>query len=537
MTSYAPRARYAPGQRWRCRGAPGAGGFLGAAVVAVVNATIAEKGAAPWPLAVAFFVLLAVMHVSQQLAVRSLVGVFEAVHAGLQDELSARLRAAPLRAVEQLDDRLGQAVGELAALAGAIEPWVGGVQNLTFLACVTLIVASISVKAWLLWMVAMGAAVLFLTPRLRRIRAAGQALGESGGVLAGRVEQLLDGFVQVKLDSQIAAGITDDVLAAAEQHYRAQWGVRQLGVLSLTGAILLVYLLSWGPAAFADPAGLGLGPDHGYALVAIVELSLGPLFRLFNALPEWARAEAAARSIAATLDALPLAPAGSDEPAAATFEALELVGARFGYATDGAEFVVGPVDLTIRRGELTFITGGNGSGKTTLMKMLLGLYPLDAGRVRVDGQAFDPAGDHRALFTAIFAHQHLFTRLYGLEEAVSPAQVDALLERFGIAGSVRRDGRGFGRIDLSTGQRMRLAMVVALLEDRPICVFDEWTANQDPETTRFYYDTLLPELIAAGKTVIAVSHDDRFFDRADRVIVLDGGRVVAVRRPVRQRSG
>ena len=105
MTFYALLARYAPGQRWRCPGAAAAGGFLGAAVVAVVNATIAEKGAAPWPLAVAFFVLLAVMHVSQQLAVRSLVGVFEAVHARLQGQLSGRLRAPPLPISVRLSER------------------------------------------------------------------------------------------------------------------------------------------------------------------------------------------------------------------------------------------------------------------------------------------------------------------------------------------------------------------------------------------------------------------------------------------------
>ena len=73
---------------------------------------------------------------------------------------------------------------------------------------------------------------------------------------------------------------------------------------------------------------------------------------------------------------------------------------------------------------------------------------------------------------------------------------------------------------------MRLAMVVALLEDRPICVFDEWTANQDPETTRWYYDTLLPELLAAGKTVIAVSHDQRFFDRASLLVRMERGEIV-----------
>jgi putative ATP-binding cassette transporter len=527
--------RYAPGRRLRCLLVAAMGGFLAAGVVMVVNAaTAADRHLASWALGLGFLAALGVMYVSQRLAARYLIVAFEDVQRGLRDDLSARLLTAPLRVVERLEHRLGQATGELAYFSGAVDHWAGGVQHMAFLGCVTLMVATISLKALLIWTIAFAATVVFVQPRLASVKAASHALGRGTGALGEQVEQLLDGFVQIKLDGQIAAGITDDTLQAADDLYREQWSIRRFSVASMTGAVLLLYLLSWGPAAFADPDGVGLAAAPGYELVTLIELSLGPLFGLLNALPEWARAEAAARGIAETIDSLAAEPGVGDADARgpdAAFATIAFAEARFAYAEDGASFEVGPIDLTIRRGELMLLTGGNGSGKTTMMKMLMGLYPLDHGCLTVDGHPIHDLVGHRNRFTAIFSHQHLFSRLHGLAASVSRAQVEALLDRFGISEVVRySDKDGFGRIALSTGQRMRLAMVVALLEDRPICVFDEWTANQDPETTWFYYETLLPELIAAGKTVIAVSHDDRFFDRADHFIAMADGRIVEERR-------
>jgi len=159
-----------------------------------------------------------------------------------------------------------------------------------------------------------------------------------------------------------------------------------------------------------------------------------------------------------------------------------------------------------------------------IMKLLLGLYTPDRGTLLKDGRRVADLAGWRARFTAIMSHQYLFDRLYGLE-GVDPDRIGELLDRLGIADTVSMRDGAFTHLSLSAGQRMRLAMVVALLEDRPVCVFDEWTANQDPEMTHWYYDVLLPELRAPGKTVLAVSHDDRFFDRADHFVRLDHGRV------------
>jgi putative pyoverdin transport system ATP-binding/permease protein len=88
----------------------------------------------------------------------------------------------------------------------------------------------------------------------------------------------------------------------------------------------------------------------------------------------------------------------------------------------------------------------------------------------------------------------------------------------------------FSTLDLSAGQRKRLALIVSLLEKRPLLMLDEWAADQDPEFRRKFYYDLLPELKRAGETVVAISHDDRYLDEMDvpaRRLRMEDGRIVA----------
>jgi putative ATP-binding cassette transporter len=206
-----------------------------------------------------------------------------------------------------------------------------------------------------------------------------------------------------------------------------------------------------------------------------------------------------------------------------------LASATFRYPSAGNEvgFAVGPIDLTIRRNHLVFITGGNGSGKSTLLKLITGLYLPTSGAVLLDGQIIGPenVASFRNLFSAIFSDYHLFRELYGLGEVRADAAAE-LIELLEIKDKVRIVGHAFDTLALSTGQRKRLAMVALLLEDRPINVFDEWAAEQDPHLREKFYRVILPRLRAAGKTVIAVTHDERYFDLADVRLHLEEGRLV-----------
>jgi putative ATP-binding cassette transporter len=195
-------------------------------------------------------------------------------------------------------------------------------------------------------------------------------------------------------------------------------------------------------------------------------------------------------------------------------------------AEDGI-FQLGPLDLELRAGELVFLIGGNGSGKTTLAKLLVGLYEPQAGHVALGGVRIEAGAReaYRQNFSAVFSDFHLFDSLLRIEEHSSDARVGQLLAALDLSHKVRIDAGIFSTTALSTGQRKRLALLVALLEDRPVYVFDEWAADQDPQYKRVFYEDLLPELRARGKAVLVISHDERYFGVADRCLRLELGRL------------
>ncbi len=289
-------------------------------------------------------------------------------------------------------------------------------------------------------------------------------------------------------------------------------------------------------AALAQP---GLAPETLTGFVLVLLFIKGPLEQLLQTLPAVGRAQVAFRRIAdlsrrfaAREPGLMLAPPASAAPAP---QRIELRGVTYEFpAAEGAEpFRLGPVDLTLRRGEILFLVGENGAGKTTLIKLLLGLYAPREGALLVDGQALGEAerDGYRQLFSTVFADYHLFEELAQGEGArpdgaAREAELRRHLERLELSHKVAvRDGQ-LTTTDLSTGQRKRLALLQAWLERRPFLVFDEWAADQDPAFRRIFYTEFLPELRAAGHGVLVISHDDRYFHLADRLLRLERGRLV-----------
>lgn len=190
-------------------------------------------------------------------------------------------------------------------------------------------------------------------------------------------------------------------------------------------------------------------------------------------------------------------------------------------------FSIDHIDLTIAPGELLFITGGNGSGKSTLIKTIVGLYTPVSGVIEKDGEAITKR-DLRNLFSVVFFDCHLFDRLYGLGR-IEQGKVDRLLKTLGLEEIVTFKENRFSSLTLSSGQRKRLALLEALLDEKPIYVFDEWASDQSPRFRDYFYHHLLPTLKEQGKTVIAVTHDDHFFHVADRVLKMDYGRFASER--------
>ncbi|MGS0891586.1 cyclic peptide export ABC transporter [Burkholderia stagnalis] len=313
-------------------------------------------------------------------------------------------------------------------------------------------------------------------------------------------------------------------------------GVEAVRVQRTRGYMLYAAAASWGNLILFAFIGLTLfvlarwfqidgRVASGYAMVFLYMIM--PIEGLLAAIPSVSIARVAFERIE-QLDAdLPREPVGGERLVHA-FERIELDGVTHRYVRDGESFTLGPIDLSFAPGETVFLIGGNGSGKTTLAKLITGLYAPEGGRILLDGVPVDAAtrDRYRHLYSAVFNDFFLFDRLFGID-AAARERARTLLDALQLSHKVAIDGGAFSTLDLSQGQRKRLALLVAYLEDRPFYVFDEWAADQDPLFKDVFYRQLLPELKARGKTVLVISHDDRYFALADRCVKLDYGRIVA----------
>ncbi|AXC10742.1 ABC-type siderophore export system [Acidisarcina polymorpha] len=298
--------------------------------------------------------------------------------------------------------------------------------------------------------------------------------------------------------------------------------VTSLGELMFFSALLLLLLPVFSPHATATVTASAI------IVMLFVSSSIGELLHL---LPDMGRATASLSHVLAMFDIMQQAPRVTQQKPSPKphFESIELRELIHEYTTNGTHaFKVGPVNFTLQPSEIVFIVGGNGSGKTTLMMLLLGLYePKDGcillNRKNIEAHELDR---YRSYFSAVFSDYELFDTIFdcSLETA---ARATVLLEKLRLGDKTSITEGRFSSMALSSGQRKRLALVSAYLEDRPVYVFDEWAADQDPQFRHMFYSELLPELRRAGKAVVAITHDSQYFHYADRVLQMCNGRLSA----------
>lgn len=266
----------------------------------------------------------------------------------------------------------------------------------------------------------------------------------------------------------------------------------------------------------------------GFALLLVY--MVGPLEAVLSSLPPMKSANVSAQHIEAVIADLPQSESQASLKNEEVVPNLSLQGVTHQYFHEQSNenFTLGPMTIDFVPGQLNYLIGGNGSGKTTLAKLLVGLYKPEQGRVMLnDTRVTDDCRDqYRQLFTAIFSDFHLFDSILDGLSAQFDERGNALLSKLHLQHKVQIKEGAFTTQALSQGQRKRLALVVAYLENRPFLVFDEWAADQDPVFKDVFYYELLPELKAMGKTVLVISHDDRYFHLADRILKLDNGQLV-----------
>lgn len=322
---------------------------------------------------------------------------------------------------------------------------------------------------------------------------------------------------------------TLDLQPAAEYARRNEVHADRYWTLSLNWTVALILALAGGLFA----AGTWLGVSNGVigAFVLVLMFLRMPLNDLIGSLPTLVAGNVSLAKIQTLAFAdYREAPSASGGEVDSGQPMLELQALSYDYPHQADEygFRLGPVNLSIAKGEILFIVGGNGSGKSTLAKLLTGLYEPSAGTLKLQGVAITPAlrDWYRAHFSTVFSTFYLFERLVGPQGDFDPQLAQAWLERLRMQRKVSIDAQGgLSTTRLSQGQRKRLALLVALVEERPILLLDEWAADQDPGFRAFFYRELLPELKAQGKTIIAISHDDHYFAIADRVLKCDGGQL------------
>jgi putative ATP-binding cassette transporter len=266
----------------------------------------------------------------------------------------------------------------------------------------------------------------------------------------------------------------------------------------------------------------------GYALIALYMRA--SVNSLLSAIPIWSRADEALKKIESLGFSLESLPRTWPTPTAPNSHIhLELTGITHTYTRDfdDSRFTLGPIDLKLTSGELIFFTGGNGSGKTTLIKVLTTLYRPEAGQICLNGRLLtdETLESYRQNFSVIFSDFYLFEQLLGLEESHLDTKAHNYLVKLQLEHKVSIKNGILSTTKLSTGQRKRLGLLTAYLEDRPIYIFDEWAASQDPMFKEVFYRQLLPELKARGKLIIVISHDDHYYDVADRIIKLNYGKI------------
>jgi putative pyoverdin transport system ATP-binding/permease protein len=432
----------------------------------------------------------------------------------------------------QITTVLNECALTLSSSAGFIAT---GFSSAIMLVFATFYVAYLSMRAFLLTLALVVAGLIWFSNTRKKLDSQLRRSTEKESEFFGVANHLLDGFKEVKMNRARSDDLYENYIAkiAADARKLKLETSQYFVSMSVIGQNFLYVLLA--VLIFVFPAFGDKDVQNVTQVATAVIFIMGPLGEVVGSLPLLMRSNSAIKIIKeleATLDSGEFDRNGVDASRLArlrSFREISLHEVSFAYEHRPRHgvFRLGPLDLSVKANELLFIVGGNGTGKSTLLKVITGLYKSQGGSISVDGEIIydEDLPAYRNLFSIIFTDFHLFDRLYGLED-VDRQLVDKLLVEMRLQDVTGVEDSRFKRIDLSTGQKKRLALIVTLLEQRPILVFDEVAADQDPGFRKYFYEVLLHRLQSEGKTIVAVTHDDHYFHVADRTLKMEDGKFV-----------
>ncbi len=512
-------------------------GACNAGMIALINRALHKSAENPGGTLLTVFALLGLGRIlSGVIAQISLAHFAQETTARLRRDLVEKILHVPLRHLEEL---------------GAPRLLVTLTEDISEITQATLSIPIFTVNAAVLlggtvylgWLslpvlLAMGAFMVVGAVSYRMMIRAGfghlSAARDGQDKLFRHFRALTEGVKELKLHrARREAFLSEDITAATELCKRHNVAAEIRFILAQNWNQLLLLTLI-GMILFLLPQMQSVTPQMLTGYIIATLYLMGPLAGLLGCLSVFTRAKISLRKVeelglALATKATDNQPVAAAPTATGHFESLELLGVTHHYHREREDdnFLLGPIDLKFRPGELVFLVGGNGSGKSTLAKVITGLYPPGGGEIRLNGRVINEQNrdDYRQCFSTVFADYFLFDRIIGVAATGDDERARQYLERLHLDHKVKITGGVFSTTQLSSGQRKRLALLCAYLEDRPFYLFDEWASDQDPIFKDVFYTQLLPELKARGKAVLVISHDDKYFHLADRLVKLDYGQL------------
>lgn len=343
---------------------------------------------------------------------------------------------------------------------------------------------------------------------------------------------ILDGFKELFMDARKGRDIYEQqVIPVSEKAYKNNTKA-YIGFLNnqITGYTMFYTLI----AAILIYLNTALKIEVKYTVTFVFTLLylLGAINTIMVLMPVLVRAKIAAGRLLDLKDKLEK----EDRPVVANpppvfkndIEQITVSNLVYHYGTADNSFSIGPINLDIQKGDVIFIYGGNGSGKTTFVHTLLGLHIRTGGEIRCNNITIDNDlyPEYKSLFAVVFSDFYLFNELLGIDK-IDMDRWHYFLRLFELEEKVSLNNGVFSTTDLSTGQRKRLALIAALLENKPVLVLDEWAADQDPYFRKKFYTEIIPVLKNEGTTIIAITHDDRYYYCADKLYKMEYGKLIA----------
>jgi putative ATP-binding cassette transporter len=351
-----------------------------------------------------------------------------------------------------------------------------------------------------------------------------------------QIYQLFDDFLSGYKEIKMHAGRAKDISLDIVKESRRATDLKTVSMVNALGVFnyltVLVYIIL-GLIVYVVPMIFDETPSNLTSIITASIFLLSSFVSIIGIIPVFGQANAAARALLdleeALIDKRILNDRAEEVQNALSISTLRFENITYKHTNGSSQntFLFGPFTYEFHAGKTYFISGKNGSGKTTLMRIISGLYQPTSGSIFVNSTLIaQPATfQYRASFATVFSDFFLFKKLYGLYSA-SNDHIDHLTSLMKMENKFQIESGVFSGLKFSSGQRKRIALIVALMENRPILLLDEWAADQDPEFRKFFYLELLPIFKSMGKTIIAITHDDKYFSSADHLLSLVNGILV-----------